>query len=172
MRGDRLVVPHALRKGVIKDLHAAHQGVESTFRRARECIYWPEMKSAISDHVSHCETCASYGPKQQKEPLISHEVPDRPWAKIATDLFELKKKVYLVTVDYFSGFFEIDRLTTTTSQAVIRKLKAHLARYGIPDEVVSDNGPHFISKEFKAFQGSYDFIHTHHLSFSCLILLK
>ena len=30
MRGDRLVVPHALRKGVIKDLHSAHQEVEST----------------------------------------------------------------------------------------------------------------------------------------------
>ena len=66
MRGDRLVVPHALRKGVIKDLHAAHQGVESTLRRARECIYWPGMKSAISYHVSHCETCASYGPKTER----------------------------------------------------------------------------------------------------------
>ena len=159
MHGDRLVVPHAMMKGVLKDLHSAHQGVESTLTRARECIYWPRMKSAIRDHIFDCEACASYGLKKQKEPLISHKVPDRPWAKIATDLFELKKD-YLVTEGYSSSFFKIARLTTTRSQALICKLKAHLPRYSIPDEVVSDNGLHFISKDFKAFQGSYGFIHT------------
>ena len=91
-------------------LHSSHQGIESTLRRARETIYWPNMKSDIKDFTSKCEACASYSTRQQKETLISHDVPDRPWAKISTDLFDLDHKSYMVTVDYFSGFFEIDSL--------------------------------------------------------------
>ena len=41
-----------------------------------------------------------------------------------------------MTVDYFSNLFEIDYLSTTTSNTVVKKLKGHMARYGIPDEVV------------------------------------
>ena len=44
----------------------------------------------------------------------------------------------MITVDYFSRFFEVDSLTTKTADEVIRKLKAHLARHGISDQVVSD----------------------------------
>ena len=104
-RGDRLVVPKTL-----QTLHSSHQGIESTLRRARETTYWPNMKSNINDFTSKCETCASYSTRRQKETLISHDVPDRPWAKIFTDLFDLDCKSYVVIVDYFSGFFEIDRL--------------------------------------------------------------
>ena len=35
LRGDRVVIPNTLRKETIQDLHAAHQGIESTLRRAR-----------------------------------------------------------------------------------------------------------------------------------------
>ena len=108
--GDRLVVPKTLRKRMLQTLHSSHQGIESTLRRARETIYWPNMKSDIKDFTSKCQTCASYSTRQQKETLISHDVPDHPWAKISTDLFDLDRKSYMVTADYFSGFFEIDRL--------------------------------------------------------------
>lgn len=43
-------------------------------------------------------------------------------------------------VDYYSNFWEIDRLTSTTSTAVVLKLKNHFARYGCPDRLISDNG--------------------------------
>ena len=115
-----MVIPKALRKEMIKDLHTAHQGIESTLRRAQESIYWPNMNSEVKDYISRCEICLTYTPHQQKEPLLSHEVPDRPWAKIATDLFQFENKDYLVTVDYFSNFFEVDRMYSTTSQAVIK----------------------------------------------------
>ena len=91
---------------------------------------------------------------------MSHEIPDRPWARVAVDLFQLGNKDYLVTVDYFSSFFEIDRMYSTTSETVIKKLKGHLARYGIPGEFFSDNGPQFVSEEFGAFTQSYGFRHN------------
>ena len=43
LRGDRVVIPKAFRKEIMIDLHTAHQGIESTPRRARENIYWPNM---------------------------------------------------------------------------------------------------------------------------------
>ena len=50
----------------------------------------------------------------------------------------------MITVDYYSNFWEIDRLTSTTSSAVVLKLKNHFAHYGCPDRLISDNGPQFI----------------------------
>ena len=150
-RGDRLVVPKALRKRMLQALHSSHQG---------ETIYWPNMKSDIKDFTSKCETCASYSTRQQKETIIGHDVPDRPWAKISTDLFDLDHKSYMVTIDYYSGFFEIDRLYDLKVSTVIRKLKTHMARYGIPDEVVSDSGSQYTSREFKDFAKEYGFKHV------------
>lgn len=43
---------------------------------------------------------------------------------------------------------------------MIEKLKANMARYGIPDEVVSDCGSQYTSREFKAFTREYGFKHV------------
>ena len=85
---------------------------------------------------------------------------DRPWTKIATDLFEFDGQGYLVTVDYFSYFFEIDRLYSTTALSIIRKFKAHMATYGIPNEVISNQGHQFTSEEFKNFCNLYEIKHS------------
>ena len=66
----------------------------------------------------------------------------------------------MVTVDYFSNFAEIDSLSKMTSRAVIKNLKAHFARHGIPDVVVSDNGPQFSSEEFHGFSRDWEFTHV------------
>ena len=60
LRGDRVVIPKALRKEMIKDLHPAHQGIESTLRRARESIYWPNTNSEVKDYISWCEIYLTY----------------------------------------------------------------------------------------------------------------
>ena len=75
-------------------------------------------------------------------------IPHRPWQKVGTDLFEIKGRHYLVTVDCFSLFFEVDYLPDTTSQTVITKLRHHFARHGIPDVVISDGGPQYTSSDF------------------------
>ena len=55
-RGDRLVVPKTLRNRMLQTLHSSNQGIESTRGRARETIYWLNMKSDMKDFTSKCET--------------------------------------------------------------------------------------------------------------------
>ena len=80
-------------------------------------------------------------------------------AKIGSDLFDLEGVTYLLVVDYFSRYPEVIRLNTTTSQAIISALKSIFSRYGIPEILISDNGPQYISQEMKDFAMSYGFQH-------------
>ena len=158
-RGERIIIPQTLRKEMKETLHTSHVGIEGTLRRARESIYWPGMNADVKQYISMCETCRSYDRRNQKETLMPHELPDRPWEKVGTDLFELHGKHYLITVDYLSNFWEIDRLYDLGSKAVINKLKSHFARYGIPSTLVSDNGPQFSSEDFAKFARKWEFDH-------------
>ena len=91
--------------------------------------------------------------------MMEREIPQRPWQMVACDLFNHSGKEYLVTADYYSDFFEVDLLNASTSATVIDKLRGHFARHGIPETVVSDNGPQFSSKEFDQFSTAWDFVH-------------
>ncbi len=86
-------------------------------------------------------------------------LPVRPWSKLGTYLFVFNNREYLITVDYFSNFWEIDYLPDTKSSTVINKLNAHFTRQGIPDIVFSDNGPQYTSKEFQQFSRLWEFQH-------------
>ena len=158
-RGERVVVPKKLRETMKQKIHSSHMGTEACLRRARECIFWPGMSAEMKQLVESCETCRQYDRAQPKETLKSTPVPKRPWERIATDLFSYKGKDFLITVDYYSNFWEIDQLASTSAPTVITKLKNHFARYGCPDTVVSDNGPQFTSQEFAHFSKTWQFKH-------------
>lgn len=93
------------------------------------------------------------------QPLIPHEVPTYAWEKVGLDIFVFSNVKYLIVVDYLTDFFEIERLYNETSDTVIRVIKQQFARYGIPEIVISDNGPCFASHLFKVFSQNYDFQH-------------
>ena len=115
LRGKRALIPKSLRHDMLRRIHMSHMGVERCLRRARECVYWPAMSSEVKDFILKCDICRSVDNKQQKKTLISHDVPDRPWAKVGVDLFTFNQTNYLIIVDYFSGFWEIDPLENTTA---------------------------------------------------------
>ena len=43
-------------------------------------------------------------PTQRKEPLLTSELPDRPFQKVVIDICEFKKNQYLVLEDYYSRY--------------------------------------------------------------------
>lgn len=158
-KGAQIVIPQSLRRETREALHLTHSGIEGTLRRARMCVFWPGMTQDIKQYIQTCEVCNTYQAKQQKESMIPHEVTDRPWEKIGVDLFDLRGKQYLITVDYYSNWFEVDRMDKTTSVVVIKKLKRHCVTFGIPNVIISDNGPQFTSEEFERFTREWDIEH-------------
>ena len=158
-KSNSVIVPHSMRTEMMTKIHSSHLGTDGCLRRARECLFWPRMTLDIKQFIAECDVCRSYEKSHQKETLMSHELPSRPWEKVGTDLFHWDDKDYLITVDYYSNFWEVDLLPNTTSDTVITKLKAHFARYGRPNQLISDNGPQYISESFKTFANDYDFEH-------------
>lgn len=158
-KGEHVIIPTSMRKTMKEKIHSSHLGIEGCLRRARESLFWPGMSSDIKQYIESCDICHTYEARQQRETLMSHDLPTRPWERVGTDLFTWNSKDYLVTVDYHSNFFEVDRLHDTSSHATIRKLKSHFARYGSPTQVISDNGPQFTSAAFREFAKEWDFEH-------------
>ena len=136
-----VVVSLTLRSEILNILHQEHIWIEQTKLCARNTVYWPGISKDITELISNCETCISFWNAQPIEPLLKHEIPDQPWVKIGADLFSFDNKDYVIVVDYTSKFFEISRLPNTEASTVINHTKAIFSRYGIPREVISDNGP-------------------------------
>ena len=91
---------------------------------------------------------------------IPSKLPERPWQKVATDLFDWKGQEFILVVNYFSRYCEIGVLRKLTSQEVISPLKAIFARHGIPETVIPDNRPQYSSAEFSKFAQEWGFSHV------------
>ena len=154
--GKRIVVPQSLQKETLLKIHEGHQGIERCRLRARQAVWWPEMSQQIKDFIAKCPSCVKEA-TPRREPLIVSELPDYPWQKVATDLFVLNGVNYLVAVDYFSRYPEV--IKPTTSSNIITTLKLIFSRNGIPEILVSDNGPQYASMEFEEFARHYHFVH-------------
>ena len=68
--------------------------------------------------------------------------------------------MYLVIVDAFSKYLEIYPMTKTDTPRTIEKLRHLFSSFGLPEHIVTDNVPQFISEEFKTFLQYNDIQHT------------
>lgn len=62
-------------------------------------------------------------------------------------------------MDYYSRYAELAKLNSVTSADIILDLKSVFARDGIPEYLVSDNGPQYTSKAFPAVSKEYGLQH-------------
>ena len=159
-KSDKILIPPCLRKDVLRKIHQGHMGIERSKQRARELVFWPGISSDIETTVSKCSICAEYRCSNQKEPMIAHEIPQYPWQIVATDLFVWNGDDYLLVVDYYSRFWEVAKLPNTKSVTIIGKIKVFFARHGIPETVMSDNGPQYSANEFTRFSKEWGFNHV------------
>ena len=159
LRGSRLVIPPSLRPDILNKIHTGHQGITKCRRRIAQTVWWPGIAKDLENLISKCSICCRQKP-QHSEPLLTSPLPDHPWQKVATDLFEWRQSSYVLVVDYYSRYIELAKLSSTTSSEVIKHLKSFFARHGIPQIVVSDNGPQYSAALFKEFANQYGFSHS------------
>ena len=155
----RIVVPVSLQNETLGKIHQGHQGIERCRLLAQNSVWWPGLYRDIQETVRKCSVCAKFH-TPSKEPLMPSVLPERPWQKLGSDLFELQGKNYLLIVDYFSRFIEVIKLASTSANAVITATKSVFSRYGVPELLITDNGPQYMCATFRKFAEEYNFTHT------------
>lgn len=158
LRGQRIVIPRCMRQEILHDIHNGHQGIVKCRARARQSVWWPGLSVHISQLVENCSTCSQHR-AEHREPLLTTPVQERPWQRLGTDLFFWEKKTYLLVVHYFSHYTEVTHLNVASANTVIVALKEAFSRHGIPETVMSDNGPQYSTILFKGFAKEYGGIH-------------
>jgi hypothetical protein len=162
-----VVVPDALRARVLTLAHKGHPGIVRMKQRCRTTVWWPGLNTAIERHVRHCVACAVSGKslRPTTPPLQPLDYPPRPWHTVAIDIFgEVKwasthQQYLVVLVDLHSKWPEVAACGTVTSSSVISVLTDFFCRHCLPDRLISDNGPQFVSAEFEQFLTSHGIQH-------------
>ena len=119
--------------------------------RARQGVWWPVLSTELEKLVNNCTECCK-ACIQSPEPLCPSPLPDLPFQKVASDMFELNGRTYLLLVDYYSRYVEIAKLSGTTATEIINHMKGIFARHGIPEVLISDNGSQYASSTFSQLQ--------------------
>ena len=143
----------------MRRLRDGHQGVTETRANAASSVCWPEISQGIAKVVQNCAMCEKYR-RERIEPMKGTEFTDPPWSRVGVDIFQHRDKYYLLAVDYFSGDVEICRVSKNVNSAqTILQLKRIFSRHGIPDIMLTDNGPQFDSCKFATFSTDCMFQH-------------
>ncbi|UYV61734.1 K02A2.6-like [Cordylochernes scorpioides] len=146
----RAVIPRTCQDQMLKLLHQCHIGINRMKSLARSSVWWPKMDSQIEEFVKECSPCMHH---QTAPPAENTPWPrtNQPWQRVHVDHFYFRGDCYLLVVDANSNWIEVFPARGTTSQENIKLLRECFARYGLPQCLVSDNGPPFNSIEFKEF---------------------
>ena len=87
-------------------------------------------------------------------------MPQEPWERIAMDYFYMNGRLYILICDYFSKFPFMFQVKTTSFANLKDHLEELFSVEGIPNEIMSDNGPPFNGKEFSSYLTGLGIRHT------------
>ena len=148
--GNRVIIPRAGQFEVLQELHEAHPGTTCMKRLARMFVWWPGLDQDIEEKVKGCAECQFQHPSPQLAPLSPWQWPSCPWSRVHVDfLGPFKGQMFLLLIDAHSKWMEVHTLSSITAKSTIQCLRNIFAQFGLPERVVTDNGPTFVSAEFK-----------------------
>ena len=152
MWGVRVIVPKKLQPQVLLELHQGHPGIVRMKSLSRSHVWWPKLNEEIEKLAKLCKHCQENRANPPSAPLHPWLWPSRPWERIHVDFAgPVRGRQFLILVDAHSKWADAIEMSSTTSAATIRKLRGLFASYGLPVQLVSDNGPQFASDEFSSF---------------------
>ena len=92
--------------------------------------------------------------------MIPSDIPVYPFQIVASDLFNWNNQDFVIVVDYYSKYWEMERLYDTKSLIIVKKMKKMFWRSGVPETLRSDNGPQYTAQLFKEFSKEWNFSHV------------
>lgn len=148
----RIVMPHALREATLKYLHLGHPGTTAMRALARFYVWWPSLDEDVDAFVKRCHTCQENRPNHAELPVFSWSIPDKVWERLHIDFAgPFEGKYWLVLCDALSKWIEVRPMETITTSRLTAELDTIFCTFGLPEIIVSDNGPQFTSHEFQEY---------------------
>jgi len=143
---------------LIQEAHAqltsAHCGQKKLRRILQERYYWKGLRTLVDQYVLNCHQCRMARVPRDKTPGLHHPlpIPDHPWQHICIDFKSQPKD----EDGFDNACVFIDRLgknpvtipcfKTATAEDMAWIYYTYVYRYyDLPDSIVSDRGPQFIS---------------------------
>jgi hypothetical protein len=159
VRGLTTVVPCSLRQKVLELAHEGHPGIVRMKRLCRATVWWPGIDADIEKCVKDCEPCIVSGKSIHPVPgpLQPLPWPVGPWRRLSLDIAgefvaaPHHQRFIIAAIDQYSKWPEAAVCGTVTSSAVIDFLSTLFERFGLIEELVTDNGVQFVSEEFQQF---------------------
>ena len=134
------------------ELHEGHPGIVRMKSIACSHVWWPRIDQEIEKVTHESQPCNKTRMAPPGSPLLPWSWPTAPWQCLHVDFATHQAKHYLIMVDAHSKWPEvIGPMTTTTADSTINAMHNIFARYGLPTQVVGDNGPPFQSAEYEEF---------------------
>lgn len=156
----RVLIPQELRQSLLDQLHISHQGANSMRLNAIQRFFWPGMGSQLSLRRTQCQRCNEIAPSNPKETSILPTQPTYPFQMVVTDLFHMAGRKYLVYADRFSAWTEVASTNANSNAKTISDIfRRYFISFGVPEELGSDGGPPFESKEISDFLEVWDTSH-------------
>ncbi|GJU59699.1 reverse transcriptase domain-containing protein [Tanacetum coccineum] len=147
---------------VLREIHegscSMHAGTRSVMAKAlRIGYYWPTMHEDARTLIRACHDCQVHKPvprnPQQKLSPITSPWPFYKWRiDIAGPFLEGpgKVKFLIVVIDYFTKWIEAKPVATITGNQIKKFVWDNIVcRFGLPGEIILDNGKQFQDNPFK-----------------------
>ncbi|KAL0445890.1 UNVERIFIED_CONTAM: hypothetical protein Slati_1716900 [Sesamum latifolium] len=147
---------------VLKEIHSgccgAHVGTWLLVNKAlRAGYFWPNIKQDAKKLVDKCERCQKHSSRihQPAEPLTTllSPCPFLQWGIDIVGPFHLapgQRKFLVVAINYFTKWMEAEPLARITKGEVMKFLwKNIICRFGLPREIIANNGRQFQERKYK-----------------------
>jgi hypothetical protein len=150
-------------KTILQDIHLGicgnHMGARSLVGKTyRPRFFWPTAMSDADSLVYRCEGCQFFA--HQKH-MLSHQLQTIPitwpFSTWGLDLVGPLKKAkagfthIFITVDKFTNWIEVNPAASITAAKTVEFIKEIMYKFGVPNNIITDNETQFTVREFKDF---------------------
>lgn len=151
--GNKVIIPKYLQKEVLDLFHEQHNGIVRSKMLMRSYCWWPNMTLDIEKYVSTCGICEQCQNFTNSRNLTAWPTALFNFFRVHVDFFYKNKFTFLIkNLDQKSKWVDVKLMTAgTAALETISKLRDFFSVFGLPAELVSDNGPPFSSNDFVMF---------------------